>query len=136
MLFPLLFFMFIGAFDLGFFCYSPITLQNAARVAALYASASPGTNATNSTSALHVLLNELHMMPNYSSLPTACGASPLPMSAKLDKTAAAVNALAAWSASWSGAGIGVAVIDSGMTQDPNPIRLGLPPSRQPQTRIQ
>ena len=77
LLFPLLFFMFLGAFDLGFFCYSLIAVQNAARVAALYASASPGTHSTDSASACTLVLNELQMMPNYSSLPSSCGASPL-----------------------------------------------------------
>ncbi len=42
-----------------------------------------------------------------------------PLSAKLDNTAAAVNASAVWSAGWTGTGIGVAVIDSGMNPDPN-----------------
>jgi serine protease AprX len=42
-----------------------------------------------------------------------------PISAKLDNTAAAVNASAAWSAGFSGTGIGVVVIDSGMNGDSN-----------------
>ncbi len=37
-----------------------------------------------------------------------------PISAKLDNTAAATNAHAAWSAGFNGAGVGVAVIDSGI----------------------
>ncbi len=37
-----------------------------------------------------------------------------PVHAKLDYTAAAINASAAWNAGWNGNGIGVAVIDSGI----------------------
>src|SRR6266581_3318814 len=37
------------------------------------------------------------------------------LSGALDQTAAAVNAKAAWQAGWDGTGIGVAVIDSGIT---------------------
>src|SRR5216684_9068381 len=37
------------------------------------------------------------------------------LSGALDNTAAAVNAKAAWQAGWDGTGIGVAVIDSGIT---------------------
>src|SRR3954452_9987204 len=42
-----------------------------------------------------------------------------PISAKLDNSAAAVNASAAWSAGFTGAGIGVAIVDSGINPDPN-----------------
>ena len=38
---------------------------------------------------------------------------------KLDYSAAAVNASAAWSAGWTGSGVGVAIIDSGINADPN-----------------
>jgi serine protease AprX len=37
----------------------------------------------------------------------------------LDNSAAAVNASAAWSGSWTGSGVGVAVIDSGITASPS-----------------
>lgn len=39
--------------------------------------------------------------------------------AKLDYTAAAVNAPMAWQSGWTGAGIGVALIDSGLSPDPD-----------------
>src|SRR5579875_2821089 len=42
-----------------------------------------------------------------------------PVSAKLDYTVAAVNGGTAWNSRWTGAGIGVAVIDSGVNPDPN-----------------
>ncbi|HEY6292279.1 MAG TPA: S8 family serine peptidase [Terriglobia bacterium] len=38
---------------------------------------------------------------------------------KLDLTAAAINASAAWTAGWDGSGIGVAVIDSGVVASPD-----------------
>src|SRR3989449_456199 len=41
------------------------------------------------------------------------------LSGSLDNTAAAVNAKAAWQAGWDGTGIGVAVIDSGITAHPD-----------------
>jgi len=75
--FPVLFFLFIGAFDVGFFCYALIGVQNAARVAALYASAFPGTHQTDSASACALALNELQAMPNNASFPASCGALPL-----------------------------------------------------------
>src|SRR3954466_2063684 len=42
-----------------------------------------------------------------------------PVHAKLDYTTTAVNAPAAWSASWVGTGVGVAVIDSGISAHPD-----------------
>src|SRR5437899_9589035 len=41
------------------------------------------------------------------------------LSGALDETAAAVNAKAAWQSGWDGTGIGVAVIDSGITAHPD-----------------
>jgi Flp pilus assembly protein TadG len=73
LLFPLLFFLFLGAFDMGFLCYAFIGTQNAARVAALYMS-SPGANAT---SACLYVRTELATMPNSSQFPSSCGAIPL-----------------------------------------------------------
>ncbi len=49
-----------------------------------------------------------------------------PVQAKLDYTAAAINASTAWNAGWNGAGIGVAVMDSGINgSDPNLSTSGL-----------
>ncbi|MGA8027893.1 MAG: hypothetical protein WB992_12175, partial [Bryobacteraceae bacterium] len=39
------------------------------------------------------------------------------ISAKLDYTTSAINAPAAWNSGWDGSGIGVAVIDSGISSD-------------------
>lgn len=49
-----------------------------------------------------------------------------PLQARLDNTAAAVNAAALWSAGLSGAGVGVAVIDSGINANSN-LGAGKPP---------
>lgn len=80
LLFPMLFFLFLGAFDLGFFCYAFIAVQNAARVAALYTSSSSAT-AANQAQACTYVLGELQMLPNYSSFSSTCGASPLQVTA-------------------------------------------------------
>jgi subtilisin family serine protease len=37
------------------------------------------------------------------------------LGAKLDYTAAAINAPTAWQSGWDGTGVGVAIIDSGIT---------------------
>lgn len=76
LLFPVVFFLFVGAFDLGFFCYAFIAVQDAARVAALYTSTSSSTM-SNATQACTYVLSELQSMPNYSQLPSTCNAAPL-----------------------------------------------------------
>jgi len=48
-----------------------------------------------------------------------------PLAARLDYAAAAVNVGRAWKANWTGTGIGVAVIDSGVSQSPDLAVLGL-----------
>jgi Flp pilus assembly protein TadG len=50
LLLPWLFFLFVGAIDLGFYTYGLVTVENAARSAAIWASQST-TNATNSAAA-------------------------------------------------------------------------------------
>jgi len=55
---PWIFFLFVGVFDVGFFCYAAICTQNAARAVALsYAQSSTVTSCT-------VALGELGMLPN------------------------------------------------------------------------
>lgn len=58
---PWIFFLFLGIFDTGFYCYSAICTQNAARAVAL-AAAQPSTPATPQSCT--VALNELNMLPN------------------------------------------------------------------------
>jgi serine protease AprX len=48
-----------------------------------------------------------------------------PVSAKLDNTAAAMNASIAWNAGYNGSGIAVAVVDSGINSDPNLTNYGM-----------
>ncbi len=60
---PWLFFLFVGALDMGFYAYALISTENAARAAALYASSSVPA-ATNQAGACCVALRELHGMGN------------------------------------------------------------------------
>ncbi len=69
---PWIMLLFAGALDLGFFNYALISVQSAARVAALYTSASSGT-ASDSTGACTYVLGELKGLPNARSLSTCSG---------------------------------------------------------------
>jgi Flp pilus assembly protein TadG len=72
---PWIFFLFIGAFDMGFYSYALIATQNAARVAVMYTSASD-TTASDSTTACTIALAELSAMRNMNGI-TSCDALPL-----------------------------------------------------------
>ena len=66
---PWIFFLFVGVFDIGFYCYAAICTQNAARVAALsYAQTSTITPCT-------AALGELNTLPNVSG--GTCNALPV-----------------------------------------------------------
>jgi Flp pilus assembly protein TadG len=78
--FLFLFYLFLGILDFGFFGYAAIAVQNAARVAALYTS-SAAAHDTDQGGACIEILTELQMLPNYSSLPNSCNASPLTVTA-------------------------------------------------------
>ena len=80
-LFPMLFFLFAGVFDMGIFCYALIETQDAARIGALYTS-SQSTFAASSSGACKYVLIELSTMPNSSQLPSGCGAAPLQVTAQ------------------------------------------------------
>ena len=81
---PWLFFLFVGALDFGFYAYSLIAVQNAARVAALktgalydnyvQALADPGVV---KPFACRSVRDELQKLPNFGVLPADCGGSPL-----------------------------------------------------------
>ena len=75
---PWIIFLFIGAFDWGFYAYSLITLETATRAAVVYTSAS-STNASDSTTACNILLNEMSTLTNMTSV-TSCNASPVVLS--------------------------------------------------------
>lgn len=68
-------FLFVGAFDYGFYSYALIATQNAARVVAMYCSASSSRAA--SCSACTYALSALTNMPNMGAAVTDCSASPL-----------------------------------------------------------
>ena len=80
MLLPWVLFLFVGAFDLGFYNYALISTQNAARVAAWYTSQTP-TTSTDSATACTYALAELSAMPNVGTSVTTCGASPVVVTA-------------------------------------------------------
>src|SRR5687767_4549994 len=88
---PWLFFLFIGALDMGFYAHAIIATQNAARAAAAYTSRT-STKAADSTSACKYALAELKAMSNARSL-TTCNSSPLIV------TASAVTGADGWLAS-------------------------------------
>jgi Flp pilus assembly protein TadG len=73
---PILFFLFIGIFDLGFYTYALISTQSAARVAAEYTSAS-STTAADSSGACSAVLDVLRKLPNIGSTTTSCGSAPV-----------------------------------------------------------
>jgi Flp pilus assembly protein TadG len=81
LLFPMLFFLFVGAFDMGFFCYALIAVESATRVAALYTS-SQSSLAASSSGACQCVRNELAIMPNKSQFNSSCSASPLTVTAQ------------------------------------------------------
>ena len=80
LLFPMLFFLIIGTFDVGFLINALISVQNAARIAALTTSASAGTSGMSSL-ACAAALKELAELPNHGLLPASCDASPLQVTA-------------------------------------------------------
>lgn len=72
---PWLVFLFIGAFDWGFYAHALISTESAARVAALYTSGS-STTAANQTNACAYALEELRIISNVASV-TTCNALPV-----------------------------------------------------------
>ncbi|MBV9498105.1 MAG: pilus assembly protein [Acidobacteriaceae bacterium] len=76
----MLFFLIIGTFDIGYLINALMTVENAARIAALDTSASSGT-AGSSSIACADILKELAELPNHGQLPSSCNASPLQVTA-------------------------------------------------------
>jgi Flp pilus assembly protein TadG len=75
LLVPWYIFLFVGAVDSGFFCYSLIATQTAAREGALYCAASqssPCVDAAGSTQCLYAL-DQLRMLPNVGATMNTCG---------------------------------------------------------------
>jgi hypothetical protein len=79
LLLPGLVFLFVGVFDMGFYLYAMIGVENAARVAVEYTATSSYT-ASDSTTACTLALNELGSVTNLSTV-SGCGALPLKVSA-------------------------------------------------------
>ncbi len=78
---PWIFFFFIGAVDWGFFAYALVSVENAARVAAMYTSTSSATVA-DSSGACTIVLNEMKTLPNIGTTVTSCGGTnPISVSA-------------------------------------------------------
>ena len=82
LLMPWIFFLFAGAVDCGFYAYALISVESAARVAALHAS-TDATTAVDATAACTYALGELKDLPNVSSTTTTCSASPVIVRAQL-----------------------------------------------------
>jgi len=70
---PWIFFLFVGIFDVGFYCYAAICTQNAARVAAL------SFAQTSTISPCTAALGELNTLPNVSA--STCDALPVQVTA-------------------------------------------------------
>ncbi len=87
---PLVSFLFVGALDIGYFAFALISLENAARVAALYTSTSTATQA-DSVGACRYALNEMNALPNITSADSACSSDTLSVSAEA-VTAGGMNA--------------------------------------------
>jgi Flp pilus assembly protein TadG len=68
--------LFVGAVDMGFYSYALISVQSAARVGAIYCSASSTTCSTNAEPC-HYALAQLADLPNVPSTLTTCNASPV-----------------------------------------------------------
>ena len=76
---PWFLFLFVGAVDMGFFTYSLISVENAARIAAEYTSKNSLVAADQSTACTKVR-NELAMLPNIGSV-SDCSNSTLTVTA-------------------------------------------------------
>jgi Flp pilus assembly protein TadG len=91
LLMPWYVFLFVGAFDYGFFAYSLIASQSAATEAALYCASSSST-VTDSTTACGYALDQFRNLPNVGSSMTTCGTgSSVTSSAPVAVTASSVT---------------------------------------------
>jgi Flp pilus assembly protein TadG len=80
LLMPWYIFLFVGTFDFGFYSYSLIASESAARVAAMYC-ATNSTTATDSTTACSYALDQLRNLPNIGYSQTTCTGSPITVTA-------------------------------------------------------
>src|SRR5215813_10372427 len=77
---PWIIFLFIGALDWGFYAVSLITLENASRVAAVYAA---NGNYNDNTGICDVLRSEMTSLSNMQGVSTCGGSSPVSFSSTL-----------------------------------------------------
>jgi Flp pilus assembly protein TadG len=75
-LLPWYVFLFVGAFDWGYYAHALISTESAARVAASYAATSQ-TTAADTTGVCTFALQELSITPNVSGVTTCSGSSPV-----------------------------------------------------------
>ncbi len=80
---PWLFLLFVGIFDFGFYAYAAISVENAARAAAIYTSSTNGL--ADSNGACTYALQELQNIPNVGGL-SSCNALPLIVTAAADNS--------------------------------------------------
>ena len=73
---PWYIFLFVGAYDWGFYAHALISTASAARVAALYTS-TDATTQSDATKACTYALEELRIAPNVTSTMTTCNALPV-----------------------------------------------------------
>jgi len=79
-LLPWYVFLFVGALDSGFYGYSLIAVQNAARIGAMYTS-SNSANVADSTTACGYAIDQLASLPNVGSSVTTCSGTPVTVTA-------------------------------------------------------
>jgi Flp pilus assembly protein TadG len=72
LLLPWIIFLFVGAFDWGFYAHALISTENATRVAAIYAANLGGGSISNST-ACTLVLNELSIASNVAGVTSCTG---------------------------------------------------------------
>jgi Flp pilus assembly protein TadG len=80
LLLPWYMFLFVGAFDWGYYAHALISTESAARVAGTYAATSV-TTATDTTNVCLFALQELSIVPNVSGVTTCSGSSPVRVTA-------------------------------------------------------
>ena len=70
-------FLFVGAFDYGFYSYSLISTTTAARVAGYYCAKANGACAADDATMCNFAIGQLKNLPNMGTAVTTCAASPL-----------------------------------------------------------
>ena len=80
---PWFVFLFVGAYDWGFYAHALISTESAARVAALYASSGPASGSQACTYALE----ELRIVANVGTSLTTCGSLPVIVTSSCTTTA-------------------------------------------------